>query len=300
MAKKVAFVNNKGGSAKTTSVVNIAGAYALQNPKKKILIIETDGQGNAARSFNLKVKQDEASMYDVFMGTAKAEDCIMNAYRNIDIIPANESMNFVEFDQMRGFELGMGNHVFDMIIKSNMPKFSEGNRSEFIELFEGKRMLTKTYFNMLEGKLDKVDELYDVIFFDTPPEIKAITSSVITVSDSVVIPFEPDIYSIDGIVNILKRINSIKKDINPELKIAGIMAVKVRENTLLHKDVINMALKYCMNNGYKYYQPEIPNSIRFASSISYKGLPATITATDNKFVQSYEEVMESMVEDGTL
>lgn len=299
MANKIAFINNKGGSAKTTSAVNIAGAFANLHPEKKVLIVESDGQGNATRSFNLKSKSYKKTMYDVFMGNEKAEDCIINAFQNIDLIPANNDMNFVEFDEMRNYESKLNKRMYSIIRKLSSEDFENMSYANFVKFSSdnsnGER-LTDNYFNMLSGKFDEIDKKYDLIIFDTPPEIKAITSSILAFADNVVIPYEPDAYSIDGVVNILNRIASIKKEYNPELKIGGVLAVKVQNRTVLHTEVRNRMMKYCGRQGIYYFESEIPMSIKFASSTSFKGLPATITMKGNSFVEAYYDLIKEMEE----
>lgn len=297
MALKLAFINNKGGSSKTTSAVNIAGAYARKNPDKKVLIVESDGQGNATRSFNLKADSYDKTMYDVFMGNENAEDCIINAYQNIDLIPANNDMNFVEFDEMKRYEDVVNEKMYSLIKSLDGYELSDLKFEDFKKILSSKgENLTDNYFNMLKGKLDKIDKMYDLIIFDTPPEIKAVTSSVLAIADEVIIPFEPDLYSVDGIRNILSRITSIKKQLNKDLHIAGVLAAKVKRQTKLHLDIINSMMKWCNKNSIYYFDTEIPNSIRFASATSYNGLPATLVLEDNTFVKSYYYLLDELEE----
>lgn len=302
MATKIALINNKGGSAKTTTAVNIAGAYANRHPERKVLIVESDGQGNATRSFNLKAKSYEKTMYDVFMDNESAEDCIINAFQNIDLIPANNDMNFVEFDEMSNYEVKLTRRIHSIIRKINHRELEHMTIDEFTNFVSksGGGNLTDNYFNMLDGKFDKLDDMYDLIIFDTPPEIKAITSSILAIIDKVIIPYEPDAYSIDGVINILNRIVSIKDQYNPSLEIGGVLAIKVQNRTVLHTEVRNKMMKYCGRKEIYYFESEIPMSIRFASSTSFKGLPATITMKDNPFVQAYYDLLDEMVEKNIL
>lgn len=301
MANKVAFINNKGGSAKTTSAVNIAGAYANTYPERKVLIVESDGQGNATRSFNLKAKKYEKTMYDVFMGNEKAEDCIINAFQNIDIIPANNDMNFVEFDEMSNYESKLNRRMFSIMKKLSNQDIENMSYNDFQRIVAGNEVnLTENYFNMLSGKFNELENKYELIIFDTPPEIKAITSSILALADQVVIPYEPDAYSIDGVINILQRIEAIRKQYNKKLRIGGVLGVKVKNRTVLHTEVRNKMMKYCGRKEIYYFESEIPSSIRFASSTSFKGLPATITMKDNPFVQAYYDLLEEMIEKNIL
>lgn len=277
MASKIAVVNNKGGSTKTTTTVNLAGAYSSKYPAKKILIVETDGQGNAALSYNVTTENINYTTYDIFMGNSKPEDCIVEAYRNIDIIPANTDMNFLEYDLMKLFE----------------NRYNNGDNLGSI---------TDRYFDMIDGKFDSVEDKYDLIIFDTPPEIKAITSSVLSVVDHVVIPYEPDSFAVQGVVNIIKRVNDIKKRFNPDLNIAGIMAVKVNNRTKTHTQVINKMMRFCKKQGLNYLLAEIPHSIRFADSATFRGLPATVNTSKkiNKFAQQYYVLAEELIDEGVL
>lgn len=298
MATKIALINNKGGSAKTTTAINLAGAYASKFPERKVLIAETDGQGNATSSFNLKAKSFENSMYDVFLDNYQPEDVIVNAFQNIDIIPANGDMNFVEFDLMATYEIRNSKNIHSLLLSMDFNEIKEMSPNEFHQFIDDntEKGLTDNYFNMIDGKFDEVDKKYDLIIFDTPPEVKAITSSVLSIADKVIIPYEPDSYSIEGVVNILGRVASIKENYNPNLEIAGILAVKVKDRTNLHVEVRNRMMKYCLRRNIYYFESEIPNSITFASSTSFKGLPATITIKDNKFVQSYYDLIDEMIE----
>lgn len=297
-AVKMALINNKGGSTKTTTTVNLAGAYAKRFPRKRVLIVETDGQGNATRSFNLDAKKFEYTIYDVFMGNADAKDCVINVYDNIDLIPANPDMNYLEFDVMNEF----GNSVADKSIAEIVSKGftdSNGNVSIGVEELRSIVKLQATmpddYFNMLAGAFDELEKKYDLIIFDTPPEIKAVSASVLAVTDEVIIPFEPDAYSVDGIINILSRIEDVKGSKNPNLRVTGLIAVKVRAQTKIHADTRLSVMKYCNREGLHYFDTEIPNSIRFSSATGYQGMPATITQRNNPLVQSYYKLLDELV-----
>lgn len=302
MAKKVAFINNKGGSAKTTTTVNLAGAYARNFASRRVLIVEGDGQGNATRSFGLSANDYDKTMYDVFMGNNKPEECIIEVYQNIDLLPANSDMNFVEFDEMNRYDEKIKTVIYDMLqsLADRNIDLKNLSRDTFDSIVGNVSGITDNYFNMLDGKFDEIEKNYDLILFDTPPELKAITSSILAICDEAVIPFEPDTYSIDGVKNILSRTATIKKQINQDLRIAGILATKVRQKTVLHNDVTKAMIKYANRINIRYFDTEIPNSIRFASSTTYNGLPATLTMRNNKFVDSYYELLNEMVESGML
>lgn len=303
MAQKIAFVNNKGGSAKTTSAVNIAGAIHVLNPKTKILVVEGDAQGNASRSFKVKSKDLEATIYDVFMGDKEPEEVIYKeVYQNIDLIPANTDMNFFEFDKMKDFEETFSQGTLDLAkhLISKGVDISAMSYEEWNALLPTHISMTNNYYNMLDGKFAKLDAEYDFIIFDTPPELKSVTSSIIAISDSVMIPFEPDLYSLDGIINILDRIEIIQKAYNPELKIGGLIAVKVKAATNLHKDVRLSVTDFANLKSIPYYSTIIPNTIKFATATAYSGYPATLSKKKNTLIDSYFDLVDEMINKGAI
>lgn len=300
MAQKLAFINNKGGSAKTTTCVNLAGCVHVKSPESKILIVEGDGQGNATRSFNIDPNSNKIvnSIYDVFMGDIAAEDAIYpNVYKNIDLLPANSNMNFIEFDKMKQFEDEYADNIADIIqyLIKNDVDLEAVTKDQLRAVVPNVDSPTRDYFNMLDGKIDKLDETYDYIFFDTPPELKAVTSSIIAITDKVIIPYEPDPYSIDGVKNILERVSVIQEQYNKDLKIGGLLATKYKKNTKLHADVTLAITDFANMSNIPFFSTKIPNTIRFASSTAYRGLPATLSNHANALIDTYFQLLDEML-----
>ena len=297
MAQKIAFVNNKGGSAKTTTTVNLAGALHVKFPSKKILIFESDGQGNATRSFGLNPNDIKYSAEDVFLGDKKAEEVIQkDVAPNIDLIAGNDDLNFLEFDKMQEAEDALDEMTEDVVsvllesFKNQISShrevtlkdiyrmadntFSEKNVSKLVT--NSQYSPSKNYFNMLSGKIDKIDKEYDYIFFDTPPEIKAVTSSVLAVANKVIIPYEPDTYSIDGIKNIIKRIQKVKSEYNDGLEIGGLLATKYRSSTTVHQSTVLMVTDLANTIGIPFFSTRIPHTVEFIKSVTLHRKPATL------------------------
>ena len=300
MAKKVAIVNNKGGSTKTTTAVNLAGALSVRYPDSKILIFEGDAQGNASTSFKIDSNRVTPSVYDVFMDGMDVKDVVINAFDNIDIAPANADMNFLEFDEMDLFKEKNKRQMFKLMkmMEDRGVDISALTYESFDDLFENLGVIEYSYFDKINSKINAVDDKYDYIIFDTPPELKSVTSSILSVSDSVIIPFEPEIYAIDGIGNILLRIQSIQEDYNPDIKIAGMLATKVKKNTNLHKEVTKGVMSLCEKNNIKYFDTEISSSIRYADANAYHGVPSTIARPKNEFSLLYYNLLDELIEGG--
>lgn len=278
MAVKIAFVNNKGGSAKTTTLVNVAGVIHNIKPRAKILLVDGDAQGNVARSFGKSINPD-STIYNVFLGQSRPIDVVVKAHNKIDMITANQAMNYLEYDMMNQFN---DIQIQDMFMFFKGLSFQTDILNNIsLETFR-KRVpeelnITRKYFDMLHGKFDEIDEDYDYILFDTPPELKAVTSSILAISDFAVIPYEPDAYSQDGIINIIQRIYNIKENINPKLMIAGVLPVKVKLNTKVHNAIIDSVKTYCNKNGINHLETVIPNSVQYSQAIAVSGTPLTLS-----------------------
>lgn len=307
MAQKIAFATNKGGVTKTTSTVNVAGAIHRLKPEAKILIVDNDGQGSASRSFNINPKKIEDSIYDVYMGNKTAEEVIVkDVFDNIDIIPANPDMNFLEFDKMKDYEENFTAGTFELLkgLTENRVDINKLKIDDWKRLIPDNLSMTKNYFNLLDGKFDELDKEYDFILFDTPPEIKSITSSVLSIADYVIIPFEPDVYSVDGIMNIIDRIKVIHDNYNPNLQIGGILPVKVNDRTNLHNEVLNQMMRLANTKNIPFFSTYIPLTIKFASATAHKGLPATLSSRRNNkkdvLINSYFHLLDEMQQRGII
>lgn len=302
MAQKLAVVNNKGGSTKTTSVVNLAGAIHVMAPKARILLFEGDGQGNAGRSFKVNSNKIEDTVYDVFIGNKSVKDVILHdVYEGIDLLPANSDMNFFEFDKMKDYEETFTKTTYDLIkeLANRKVDFDSLGFDEWQKLLPSTVSMTDNYFNLLKGKIDEIEDEYDFILFDTPPEVKSVTSSILAIADQVIIPFEPDVYSVDGIINILERIDIIKNDYNPKLNIAGLLPVKVNPRTNLHSQVQAQVFRFASLHNIPFFGTFIPMTIKFATSTAHQGLPATLATTKaaktDKMIQSYFDLLNEMI-----
>ncbi len=302
----IVFANNKGGSSKTATTVNVASEMHLRNKNLRILIVDTDAQGNASRSFGLNPAKLSPNMYDIFMdnGEVDLESCIQKDVRNtnIDIIPSNTLLNFLEFDTIKMF-----GDSLDILIKgigSRIEKqgksFTDLSPDEISEFIPKEANPAYNYFNRLDGKFDEIRKKYDYILFDTPPELKSVTSSVLAISDIVFIPYEPDVYSMDGIVNIVERINAIKEEYNPNLEIGGFIATKFKRNTNLHKDVHLTVSGYANKHNLSWFSTTIPYSIKVGSSTAYNKLPIVLMGKQNPVADAYHELVTEMIDKGLI
>src|SRR5699024_7779228 len=250
--------SNKGGTGKSSLVSNISSVIA-ENQGKKILIIDTDGQGNLSIAFGLNPSDYENTTYDVLVKGTDIKDCLVKVTDNIDLLPSNDDMNILEFDIL--------------------PKYQEYKRP----------------FHLLYDKLSQIKNEYDYIFIDTPPSLGLVAGNVLVASDKVIIPFVPEMYSVRGLVKVINAVNDFKRRDNPNLEIAGVVGVMVDSRTNLHTDMLQQARRYCLENDIKMFDTIIPKSIRFANATAYQGKPAVLTESSHPMVKSYFKLTDEIV-----
>lgn len=256
MSKVWAVSTNKGGVLKTTSTVNLAGVLAKN---KRVLIVDADNQGNVALSFGHNPDSLTNTLYDVLVNGMEPQQAIMNVYKNIDVLPSNDDMAFFEFDVFR-----------------NPAKYPDP-------------------YTLLRDRLQDVRDQYDCIIIDTPPNLGLATGNVLTLADEVLIPFQPESYSMRSLIKIIKAINEFKASYNPALSIMGVVATLVDSRTNLHSVVLQECRKFCAQEGIRLFETTIPRSVRFANSTAFDSLPATIADSKDKVVQNYFQLAKEMI-----
>lgn len=254
MAKVWAISTNKGGVLKTSLTTNVAGVLCKT---KRVLIVDTDNQGNCLLTFGKNPDQVETTLYDVMAEGVPAESAIINVHPNIDMLPSNDDMAFLEFNMM-----------------SHPEKYPNP-------------------FYMLRNALQPVVDKYDYILVDTPPNLGLIQGNVLAFVDDVIIPFQPQTFSRRSLIKIVEAIQEFKKTHNPKLSILGVIGTLVYRNNI-HAEIMKDCRLYCLEHGIRFFDTFIPRSIQFESSVAYKRLPATLADPKQAFVQKYFELMKEV------
>lgn len=257
MGKIIGVAINKGGNGKTSLTTNLAGVIG-KKLGKKVLIVNVDGQGNAEMTFGLNPNEIENTIYDVIMGDLEPKDVIIKLDNNVSILPANQDMDFLDFD-----------------VLTNIKRYPKP-------------------FKLLEEALKGLADDYDYIFIDSPPAMGLIAGNVLAMADEILIPFVPEPYSIRGLVRMLQTIDSFKNNHNPDLKVTGVVGMMVEGRTNLHAEKVLEAKEYCATKGIRFFDTVIPKSISFANSVAYEGQPAT-WGKNNPLVSSYTRLMDEFI-----
>lgn len=256
MARVWAITTNKGGVLKTSLTTNIAGVLCKT---QRVLIVDTDNQGNCLSTFGQNPDEVKITLYDVLAEGLPAESAIVNVHENIDVLVSNDDMSLLEFNMMQ-----------------SPHKYPQP-------------------FQMLKTALDPIRENYDVIIVDTPPHMGVIQGNVLTFVDDVIIPFQPALFSRRSLVRMVDTVQDFKSKHNPRLSILGLVATLVESRTKVQADILADCRKFCEENHLRLLNTSIPRSIRFESTVSYDRLPATLARGPKiPAVQRYFDLVEEV------
>ncbi len=213
MGKVIAVANQKGGVGKTTTTVNLSTLLAKKG--KKVLLIDTDPQGNATSGLGV-TKELELSVYDILVGETTFEETIeKTAIKNLSVCPSNISL--------------------------------AGAEVQLVSMMSREQRL--------KVKLDEIKDKFDYILIDCPPSLGLITLNAFTASDTVLIPVQCEYFALEGLGQLLNTVNLVKKHLNKSLEIEGALLTMYDARTNLSNQVVKEVKKYFEGKVYKTVIP---------------------------------------------
>ena len=213
MGKVISIANQKGGVGKTTTTVNLGTILAKKG--KKVLLIDTDPQGNATSGLGV-TKEVENSTYDILVGDVEFTSIIQEStVKNLKVCPSNISL--------------------------------AGAEVELVSMMSREQRL--------KNKLDLIKDKFDYILIDCPPSLGLITLNAFTASDSVLIPVQCEYFALEGLGQLLNTVNLVKKHLNKNLEIEGALLTMYDARTNLSNQVVKEVKKYFEDKVYKTVIP---------------------------------------------
>lgn len=209
MGKIISVANQKGGVGKTTTTVDLGASLAYMG--KKVLLVDTDAQGNATSGIGVRKADVEKDIYDVLVDEIPISETIVETTReNLWIVPATI--------QLAGAEIEL---------TSMMARESR-----------------------LKAALEDIEDDYDFILIDCPPALGHLTINAFTSSDSIMIPVQCEYYALEGLSQLLNTVRLVQKHFNPDLKIEGVLLTMYDARTNLGAEVVEEVRKYFREKVY--------------------------------------------------
>lgn len=240
---RVIAITNQKGGVGKTTTA-INLAACLAEADQKCLLVDFDPQGNATSGVGIEKSQLEKTVYELLVGECEIEDCIIQeAEEYLDLLPSNVNL--------------------------------AGAEIELLEM-ENKESILKHYLNPIR-------DLYDFTIIDCPPSLSILTINALTAADTVLVPIQCEYYALEGLNQVMKTINLVRKKMNPSLKMEGVVFTMYDARTNLSLEVVESVKASLKENIYKTI---IPRNVRLAESPSH-GMPITQYDSRSTGAESY-------------
>lgn len=257
-ATVIAVVNQKGGTGKTTTCENLG--IGLANEGKKVLLVDTDPQGSLTIALGNPRPDDlPVTLTDLMAKIMQDQpplpkEGILSHEEGVDLVPANITLS--------GLEVSLVNAM-------------------------SRETILKQYLETVKGQ-------YDYILLDCMPSLGMLTVNALAASDQVLIPVQANYLSAKGLEQLLQTVNKVKRQINPKLRIEGILLTMVDSRTNYAKEISTL-IRDTYGSKLKVYDADIPRSVR-AAEISAEGVSIFRHDPGSKVAEAYRSLTKEVLQ----
>lgn len=251
---KVIAVINQKGGVGKSTTVINLSATLGEN-KKKVLVVDFDPQGNSTSGYGIEKEELEHDIYDVILHDQPIEDVILETCEpNVFIVPATIQLATAEIE-----------------LVTAMARES-----------------------VLKDALTKVKDEFDYVFIDCPPSLGLLTINALIAANSLLIPIQCEYYALEGVAKLLESMEMVKRRMNPDLDIFGVLMTMYDSRTTLSNQVVEEVKGYF---GKKMFNTIIPRNVKLSEAPSH-GLPVVKYARVSKGSLAYMKLAKEVVARG--
>ncbi len=226
MGKVIAISNQKGGVGKTTTAVNLAASLAAA--EKDTLLIDLDPQANTSSGLGVRIGENTPSIYEVLLGIAPAKDAI-------------KKIDFLEHLKLLPSHIRLVGAQIELV---------QNPRREYC----------------LRNAIESIRDNYQFILIDCPPSLGLLTLNALTAADSILIPIQCEYYALEGLGQLLNTLRLVQKELNPELRVEGVLLTMFDQRLNLSKQIENETRSYF---GNKVFKSIIKRNVRLCEAPSF-------------------------------
>ena len=214
MAKIIAIANQKGGVGKTTTAINLGASLAAND--LKVLILDSDPQGNATTGLGISKTEGRPTLYQALLGDQDLSDVIVHTdFDGLDIVPADKNL-----------------------VAANLELVEQHNRE-----------------SRLREKLDQIRDRYHFILIDCPPALDLLTVNAMVAADSILIPMQCEFFALEGISQLLDTVDRVRDSFGSKIKIEGVLLTMYDDRTNLTRQVEEDLRKFFETEVFKTVIP---------------------------------------------
>jgi chromosome partitioning protein len=251
MAEVICVTNQKGGVGKTTTAINLA-YYLAKDFRRRVLLIDFDPQGNATSGLGVEKGALGTTMTDVILGEVGLSEIIVTTkFKGLSVAPTTPQLANAEVE---------------------MTKMSK----KFVQL---------------KNAISEIEQDFDVIIVDSPPSLSLLTVNGLIAANYLLLPVQTEFYALEGVSQLLESMKLVRKAMNPELKLLGVLATMYDKRTALSAQVLAEVNKYFKE---KVFETVIPRNVRLAEAPSH-GVPVGAYDKFSKGARAYRELAREVV-----
>ena len=248
---KVIAVASQKGGVGKTTTAINLSACAAEDGKR-ILLVDIDPQGNAASGLGVSVDESRPTLYEVLIDSLPIEEAIQHdVLPNLDVLPSGQKLSGAE-----------------------------------VELVGVMARETR-----LRHALQPVRDHYDYIFVDCPPSLGLLTVNTLTAADSVLIPLQCEYYALEGLTQLVRTIQLVQENLNPGLRIEGVLLTMFDSRVNLSQQVADDARKFFSD---RVYRTVIPRNVRLSEAPSF-GKPIILYDAVSAGTRNYMELAQEIL-----